>query len=93
MRDRYNESLLKSFNWLTEFIIFVIILIILYHLILSMEPKPIKFVAIDSESGSLSVTNEAMGFLGSLPSDQKLSILNVVGPSKTGKSFLANKIL
>ena len=28
-----------------------------------------KFVAIDEETGSMSVTNEAMSFFGSLPSD------------------------
>jgi hypothetical protein len=58
-----------------------------------VDAQAIKFVAIDQETGSLSVTNEAMSFLGSLPSDKKMSILNMVGPSKTGKSFLANKIL
>jgi hypothetical protein len=31
--------------------------------------QAIKFVAIDPDSASISVTNEAMGFLGSLPSD------------------------
>ena len=34
-----------------------------------------------------------MSFLGSLPNDQKLAIVTIVGSIDSGKSFLANRII
>jgi hypothetical protein len=34
-----------------------------------------------------------MSFLGSLPNDQKLAIVTIVGSIDSGKSFIANRIL
>ena len=34
-----------------------------------------------------------MSFLGSLPNNQKLAVVTVVGSVDSGKSFLANRIL
>lgn len=48
---------------------------------------------INNESGLFEVSPEAMEFLESLPKHVKISVVAVVGPYRTGKSFLANRLL
>jgi hypothetical protein len=55
--------------------------------------EAIQFVSVDSNTGSMSVTSEAMNFLSSLPSSMKLVIVSIVGPISTGKSYLANLLV
>jgi hypothetical protein len=49
----------------------------------------IQFVSLD-KSGDISISTEAMNFLGSLPSDQKLAIVTVFGPIQSGQTQLAS---
>ncbi len=55
--------------------------------------KPIPFVTIDDKTGKFEVTQQAMMFLESIPSSQKMAIASIAGPYRSGKSFLANRLL
>ena len=57
------------------------------------EAKTIQFAELNAQTNEIQVTDEAMSFLGSLPNDQKLAIVTVVGSIDSGKSFIANRIL
>lgn len=53
----------------------------------------IPFISIDQKSGHFEVTSNAMEFLDSLPRNIKVSVVAIAGPYRTGKSFLANRLL
>ena len=55
--------------------------------------QTIQFAELDAQTNEIRVTDEAMSFLGSLPNDQKLAIVTIVGSIDSGKSFIANRIL
>jgi hypothetical protein len=55
--------------------------------------KPIQFITVDEKSGHFEVTQQAMMFLESLPRNQKVAVVAIAGPYRTGKSFLANRLL
>jgi hypothetical protein len=55
--------------------------------------QAIPFIEINDKEGTFNVTSDAMEFLESLPSDMKVSIVAIAGPYRTGKSFLANRVL
>lgn len=48
---------------------------------------------IDEKEGTFQVDSEAMLFLESIPKNKKICIISIAGPYRTGKSFLANRIL
>ena len=53
----------------------------------------IPFIEINDKEGTFNVTSEAMEFLESIPGDKKVAIVAIAGPYRTGKSFLANRVL
>ena len=55
--------------------------------------QTIQFAELDAQTNEIRVTDQAMSFLGSLPNDQKLAIVTIVGSIDSGKSFIANRIL
>lgn len=55
------------------------------------SPELIQFVSMDS-NGDIAVTPEAMSFLGSLPTDQKLAIVTCVGTVSSGKTQFACRL-
>ncbi len=55
--------------------------------------KPLQFITIDDKTGRFEVTQQAMMFLESLPRSQRIAIVSIAGPYRTGKSFLANRLL
>ena len=55
--------------------------------------KPIPFIHIDHKDGSFQVNSEAMELFESLPRNSKVSVVTIAGPYRTGKSFLANRLL
>lgn len=55
--------------------------------------KAIPFITIDEKTGHFEVTPDAMMFLESLPRHSKLAVVSIAGPYRTGKSFLANRLL
>jgi polynucleotide 5'-kinase involved in rRNA processing len=55
--------------------------------------QAIPFITIDEKEGTFAVTTDAMVFLESIPRSMKVSVVSIVGPYRTGKSFLANRIL
>ena len=44
------------------------------------------------KQNEITITVEAMEYLGQFPCDQKLSIVTLVGPVNSGKSLLASKL-
>ena len=70
---------------------------ILQNLLSNMVPepggKPIPLISIDDKSGLFEVDPQAMVFLESLPRDKKVAVVAIAGPYRTGKSFLANRLL
>eukprot|EP00347_Sterkiella_histriomuscorum_P019605 403340994 len=55
--------------------------------------QAIPFINIDQKSGKFEVTSEAMILLESIPRNFKVSVVAIAGPYRTGKSFLANRLL
>ena len=55
--------------------------------------KAIPFITIDDLSGRFEVAQQAMVFLESLPRNKKVAVVAIAGPYRTGKSFLANRLL
>lgn len=55
------------------------------------SPELIQFVSLDS-NGEIAVTTEAMSFLGSLPTDQKLAIVTCIGSVSSGKTQFASRL-
>ena len=55
--------------------------------------KAIPFITIDEKSGLFEVDPSAMVFLESFPRQKKIAVVAIAGPYRTGKSFLANRIL
>lgn len=55
--------------------------------------QAIPFIMIDEKNGSFEVTQQAMVFLESIPRHFKVSVVAIAGPYRTGKSFLANRLL
>ena len=53
--------------------------------------RPIHLVDI-KEDGMFEITSEGIGFLSSLK-NQKIAVLSITGPYRSGKSFLANLIM
>jgi GTPase Era involved in 16S rRNA processing len=53
----------------------------------------LQFITIDDKTGKFEVTQQAMMFLESLPHNKKIAIVAIAGPYRTGKSFLANRLL
>ena len=53
--------------------------------------RPIKLVDI-KDDGLFELTSEGISFLSSLK-NQKISVLSITGPYRSGKSFLANLIM
>lgn len=60
---------------------------------LSAGGQAIPFISIDQKTGTFEVSQEAMVFLESIPRNMKISVVSIAGPYRTGKSFLANRIL
>lgn len=59
----------------------------------SEEPgKAIQFIELNDE-GVFSVSSEAMKLLNNWNPDKKLAVVCIAGPYRSGKSFLANRIL
>ena len=54
--------------------------------------EAIPFVSIDQD-GLFEVTTEAMNLIESWNKDKKLAVICIAGPYRSGKSFLANRIL
>ena len=57
------------------------------------EGSAIPFISIDEQSGRFEVASQAMVFLESLPRNKRVAIVSIAGPYRTGKSFLANRLL
>ena len=55
--------------------------------------KAIPFITIEDKTGKFELTQQAMMFLESIPSSQKVAIVSIAGPYRSGKSFLANRLL
>lgn len=55
--------------------------------------QAIPFITVDDKSGTFEVTQQAMVFLEGLPRTSKISVVAIAGPYRTGKSFLANRII
>lgn len=56
------------------------------------EGQAIPFINVDVD-GVFQVNNEAMSLLDSWTSDKKMAVICIAGPYRSGKSFLANRIL
>lgn len=54
--------------------------------------KAIPFVNIDAD-GLFEVSSEAMSLLDSWSNEKKLAVICIAGPYRSGKSYLANRIL
>lgn len=57
------------------------------------DGTPIPFITIDEKQGTFDVTSQAMMLFESIPSNMKVSVIAIAGPYRTGKSFLANRLL
>ncbi len=55
--------------------------------------QAIPFINIDEETGSMEITPESMAFLESLSTEKKVIVIAIAGPYRSGKSFLANRLL
>lgn len=70
---------------------------ILQNLLSNMIPeeggKAIPLIQIDEKTGAFEVDPQAMVLLESLPRDKKVAVVAIAGPYRTGKSFLANRLL
>ena len=55
--------------------------------------KAIPFISIAESSGHFEVSQQAMIFLEGLPRTKKVAVVAIAGPYRTGKSFLANRLL
>ena len=54
--------------------------------------KAIPFISINAD-GVFEVTSEAMSLLESWNNNKKLAAISIAGPYRSGKSYLANRIL
>lgn len=60
----------------------------------SMEAgMAIPFIEINDKEGTFNVSSDAMELLESISGDKKIAIVAIAGPYRTGKSFLANRVL
>lgn len=55
--------------------------------------QAIPFITVDDKTGLFEVTQQAMVFLEGLPRGANVSVVAIAGPYRTGKSFLANRII
>ena len=82
------------FYFFLNFYFIILIHLFIYYLVMAdlFKEEPIQLVSYN-EDGFFEITNEGFDWLNSIINLENIQILSIIGPKKSGKSFILNSLM